>query len=700
MSVVVMALLLVATAVCAGGWLKTRRRLAESVQDKVDLAKSSQVIEEERRMLELIAKGASLSEILDTLAIAIERISEGALCTIMLLDEDRRHLTIASGPSLPADYLRAADGIEIGPDVGACGSAAYRGETIVVEDIATDYRFAGARDFVLGHGLRSCWSQPIHDSRNQVLGTFAMYHRHVARPRSEELRLARAAAQLAGNAIERIRAEATLTETSQRLSLAEKVARFGIWQADFEGSTIHVSEGLAVLFELPPHNRRLTTEQFGAMMHPTDRPPLRTSIDPASAREGTFQSEFRLLLPSGSIRWMRSKWRFEFGELGPKGAIGAMVDITDEMKMLIESREARAAAEASALAAREAESLEQDRKAILELVAKDKPLEQIVLTIAHRVASHLPGSICCIRIEPQPANRLAVYPHFPEALARALSGISIGSIRQSLASAAIAELASDAGWLEYIAKGPGPHFPYYRAVPILRETRLAGLMISFFKEDRPCSVSEEKTIESWSQFASLAVERRGLYEQLSFRARYDALTSLLNRAALYEHLDTLISRGKGAQLSAQRSLAVVYLDLDGFKDINDSHGHAAGDQVLQAVAGHIQRSVRHTDLAARMGGDEFVVVLAGIGDRTEAVRIATLLMDAIGEPALFNGREVRVGASFGISVFPADGANTEALLKAADENMYKAKSRQRRRRTRHAQPDELEAPTAPALLGA
>ena len=197
-------------------WLRTRRRLAESAREREDLANSSLVIEEERRMLELVAKGASLTEVLSTLIRAIERISPGAICTVMLLDEEeRRFLSIASGPSLPPEYLQALHGLEIGPEVGACGSAAFLNETVVVEDIATDYRFALARDFVLSHGLRSCWSHPIRDSRSNVLGTFAMYHLHIARPRSEELRMARAAAQLAGNAIERIRAEKALSETSK-----------------------------------------------------------------------------------------------------------------------------------------------------------------------------------------------------------------------------------------------------------------------------------------------------------------------------------------------------------------------------------------------------------------------------------------------------------------------------------------------------
>jgi GAF domain-containing protein len=191
-----------------------------------------------------VAKGAPLGEVLNSLTSAIERISPGALCTVMLLDEEyRRFLSIASGPGLPPEYLQALHDLEIGPRVGACGTAAFRNETVVVEDIATDPKFAQARDFVMSHGLLSCWSQPIRDSGNNVLGKFAMYHRHIARPRPEELRMARAAAQLSGNAIERIRAEKALKETTRRLRLAEMVAHFGTWEANFTKATLTFSEG-------------------------------------------------------------------------------------------------------------------------------------------------------------------------------------------------------------------------------------------------------------------------------------------------------------------------------------------------------------------------------------------------------------------------------------------------------------------------
>jgi diguanylate cyclase (GGDEF)-like protein len=668
LSIAALAVLAVFTTL---GWLNARRQLAASVRERDDLANSSLVIEEERKMLELVAKGAPLGEVLDTLILAIERISPGALCTVMLLDEEhRRFLSVASGPSLPRAYLQALDGLEIGPDVGACGSAAFRNETVVVEDIASDIKFAAAGAFVASQGLRSVWSQPVRDSGNNVLGTFAIYHRHVAKPRLEELRIARAAAQLTGNAIERIRAEKALSEAARRLRLAESVARFGIWEVDLANGIMTISDGMAAMLECSGNKRQFTKEEFAAMIHPDDFVGLHT-VDPSIG--DPIPDEFRLLLPSGSLRWMRSQWRFERSDSPPTRATGAMIDITGEKKMLAQSQEARAAAEAAAHVARQAERLEQDRKTILEMVAKDQPLDQIVSIMAGAVASHLPGSLCAIRIELTEGSNISVYPQFPPPLANALGRTAIATIRPTLSSEPVAKLSSDPAWLQFLGESGDFQFRYYRAVPIIRNSRLTGLIVSFFSGDHPACQADEQLLESWGQFASLAVERRGLYEQLSFRAQYDSLTALLNRASVYDRVDAQLRMG-----NPERSgLALLYLDLDRFKEINDRHGHGAGDKVLQDVSRRILDNVRRTDFAARIGGDEFVVILPGVSDRKEAGRVADLLANAIEQPFLIDGMELRVGASLGISIYPDDGANTDALLKMADEDMYRAKLRRR-----------------------
>ena len=227
-------------AACVSGWQRGKawfvRAGTSASQERLDLLKASQLIEEQRRVMELVAKGASLQELLDTLTAAIERIEPGAICTVLLLDEQEgRFLLKGAGPSLSPEYLAAIDGLEIGPMVGACGTAAFLNETVIIEDIGSHPNFAGARDFVMSYGLRSCWSVPIRNSRKMVLGTFAMYHRQPVKPRPEELKLVEAAAQLAGNAIESVRSERRLQNSENKYRALFEDSADANWLMDATG---------------------------------------------------------------------------------------------------------------------------------------------------------------------------------------------------------------------------------------------------------------------------------------------------------------------------------------------------------------------------------------------------------------------------------------------------------------------------------
>src|SRR5271156_846556 len=246
LSAIAMGALCLALAACAMAYMQTRR-LRESQRDQQKLERSSRVIEEERHVLELIAKGCSLREVLNALTAAIERMAPEFYCTVLLLDEEGKQLWEGSGGGLPPAYMQGVNGLEIGPDVGACGSAAYRNETTIIEDIANDPRFGAAQGFVLSFGLRACWSVPIRDSKQKVLGTFAMYHKRPAEPHERDLRVVEAGAHLAGNAIERLRAEEKLRENAERIAMAEKAAAFGIWQTDIPTEVLTISEGFAAL---------------------------------------------------------------------------------------------------------------------------------------------------------------------------------------------------------------------------------------------------------------------------------------------------------------------------------------------------------------------------------------------------------------------------------------------------------------------
>ena len=158
-------------------------------------------------LLEMIALGAPLAETLKRLTLLIEGQSEGLFCTIMLLDEDGRHVHAIAGPSMPPGYLNAFDNLEIGPDAGSCGAAMFKRQTVITTDIATDPHWDGYRDIVAGYGFRACWSTPIFLDRTKVLGSFAMYYREVRSPGGPELELINVATHIAGIAIERKRNE-------------------------------------------------------------------------------------------------------------------------------------------------------------------------------------------------------------------------------------------------------------------------------------------------------------------------------------------------------------------------------------------------------------------------------------------------------------------------------------------------------------
>ena len=302
----------------------------------------AQFIEEERHVLRLIAEGASLKDVLDALTAAIERRAPGCACSILLLDEDRRRLLEGSGGSLPPAYMRAVNGLEIGPDVGSCGSAAYRNQIVVVEDIATDYRWAAAKELPLRFGLNACWSAPIRNTKNQVLGTFAIYHTRAAAPSQQELGLVEAGAHLAGNAIERLTAEKKLRESAKRLKLAEEAAHFGIWELDVATQSLMLSEGAAAMHGFAGGAQRRSVAEINTLIHPDDLGATSAEMQRGIAGKHTYRTEFRAIRPDGTYRWCRAVGRPEYDGDLPARVIGAIIDINDE-KVMLEKLQAGAA---------------------------------------------------------------------------------------------------------------------------------------------------------------------------------------------------------------------------------------------------------------------------------------------------------------------------------------------------------------------
>ncbi len=198
----------------------------------------------------------------------------------------------------------------------------------------------------------------------------------------------------------------------------------------------------------------------------------------------------------------------------------------------------------------------------------------------------------------------------------------------------------------------------YRAFPILSNGETVGVVLSF------TNITDRKISE----------------QRIERLAHYDLLTGLPNRALFNDRLEKALQHTR----RSRKILAVLFIDLDRFKSINDSLGHAMGDQYLQTIADRLKNCLRSEDTVARIGGDEFTIILENLPDEQVAISIANKIITSIAEPLHLEGNKIIPGASIGISLYPNDGENGEALLKNADTAMYQAKASGRNRCVRYA----------------
>jgi diguanylate cyclase (GGDEF)-like protein/PAS domain S-box-containing protein len=182
--------------------------------------------------------------------------------------------------------------------------------------------------------------------------------------------------------------------------------------------------------------------------------------------------------------------------------------------------------------------------------------------------------------------------------------------------------------------------------------------------------NRQGVVEHYVGLFSDITERKKQEEIITFQAFHDALTGLPNRILFLDRLEQMLVQGKR---SGARTAAVMFLDLDRFKQINDTLGHEAGDECLKEVARRLRQCVRASDTVARMGGDEFTILLPEIAEKGDVRMVGQKILDAMKTPLLLAGQEVIITTSIGISLFPRDGRDGETLLKHADAAMYRVK---------------------------
>lgn len=336
----------------------------------------------------------------------------------------------------------------------------------------------------------------------------------------------------------------------------------------------------------------------------------------------------------------------------------------------------------------DAESLHRESNGILELIARDAPVSAIADRIAEAVALHAEESVCTVLLADHHKLRVFAVPALPSGWLETLRQLDIGSISFSGEFREPKQFSGDPLWEEFSVSQTGARFRTFYAAPIVVDGVTAGAIATFFRSDRPAVDIPGLQVASWCNMAALALERRKLHDQLSYRAQHDRLTGLPNRDLLYERLEQEIARASGGE----GLLGLLYIDLDGFKDVNDAYGHDAGDAVLQHAARRMTRCVRRGDTVARIGGDEFVVLLPRLTRKSDAESIAAKLVASLREPVYAARQELTVSASVGIAIWPIDGDQPDHLLRFADAQMYGHK----RRRWYESRPQSPAQPGAPA----
>ena len=273
--------------------------------------------------------------------------------------------------------------------------------------------------------------------------------------------------------------------------------------------------------------------------------------------------------------------------------------------------------------------LEQRRGHILEDINGSRPLAEILEQITDLVAFQLQGAPCWCEVT---------------------DGARLGKCPPQLATQRVAQ--------EKIPARAGPP--------------LGAIYVAFDSTTKP-STTESEALSMAAGLATLAIETRRLYSDLLHRSEFDQLTDIHNRFSLEKLLD--------AQIDAARFKAtifgLIYIDLDNFKLVNDSHGHQAGDQYLQQVALRLKRQLRPHDRLARLGGDEFAALVPLVRSRAEVEEIAQRVERCLDDPFDVDGLELTGSASVGIALYPEDGVTRDELLNVADVAMYSAKNAKR-----------------------
>ncbi|NUU01763.1 EAL domain-containing protein [Herbaspirillum robiniae] len=326
-----------------------------------------------------------------------------------------------------------------------------------------------------------------------------------------------------------------------------------------------------------------------------------------------------------------------------------------------------------------AELLQSEQNRVLHMVMADEDLDTILSEIVGFADSQIPYSACSVLLVNDQASHFTsvLSNRHPERVVRLLQGMAIRHGNGVGAEAAlrrapciVTDIANDPVMEHLRALIDAEIYPSCGAWPIIgKEGQLLGVFSALLKENQAPSAEYLQLANIAADLASVAIESRRADERIRHLAHYDELTGLPNRFLCTQHVSNAITHAE----HRDGMVAVFLMDLDRFKNINDTFGHETGEAVLQEIAQRFRNSLRELDILARVGGDEFIVLVDDFDDPLQLGEIAQKLLAEARKPFIIDGQEATLSASIGIATYPGDGNNAQALIKNADIAMYRAK---------------------------
>jgi diguanylate cyclase (GGDEF)-like protein len=328
-------------------------------------------------------------------------------------------------------------------------------------------------------------------------------------------------------------------------------------------------------------------------------------------------------------------------------------------------------------------SLRSIQRDILVAIARGERLDAVTDQLCRRIERIAPELICSIlRVDENGCLRHLASPSLPAAYCEAIDGLPIGPMKGSCGTAAflgrpveVTDIAADPLWKDYRDLALPLGLRACWSSPIMaRDQRAIGTFAFYFRTPRGASAFERQVVAMSVHLCAIAIEQWQTHETIRELAFTDPLTHLGNRTVLKERLPGIFNVALGS-----KRVALFYLDLDGFKAVNDLYGHPRGDELLCRIARRLSEIVPDADLIVRLGGDEFLIVVSLVPADRHELLAEKLVMGVSGHYRLDDGLNAAVGVSIGVACFPDDGSDVDVLIAHADAALYRAKRKGRSR---------------------